>query len=278
MATEASIAADLRSLGCPEAGTLLVHASLASMGAVRGGAPTAVRGLLAALGPDGTVVVPSFTAGNSRTSPAYVRRTRGMSDRQLRAYHDTMEPFRTLSTPTQGMGRIAEEVRCTPGARRSGHPQTSFAALGAHAQWITAQHARDCLLGERSPLGRLYELGAHILLLGVGFDVCTAFHLAEYRPPGSTRRYDCKVMLDGTPGWVSFVDVDLHDEDFGRLGSWLETRSGDDGRIARGRIGDARSRLLPLRWAVDAAVEWMNLNRTAGPHPGPRPGSDGLSP
>jgi aminoglycoside 3-N-acetyltransferase len=271
MLAEASLAADLRRLGCPEAGTLLVHASLASVGAVRGGAPTAVRALRAALGPDGTLVVPAFTAGNSRTSPAYKARTHGMTDRQLREYHDTMEPFRSLSTPTQGMGRIAEEVRRTQGARRSGHPQTSFAALGPRAQWINARHARDCLLGERSPLGRLYELGAHILLLGVGFDVCTAFHLAEYRPPGPTRRYDCKVMVDGAPAWASFVDVDLHDEDFGHLGCWLETRSGDDGWVAHGRIGDAESRLLPLRWAVDAAVEWMNLNRLPRPS-GRRPG------
>lgn len=117
MPTEASIAADLRSLGCPEAGTLLVHASLASMGAVPGGAPTVVRALLAALGPDGTLVVPSFTAGNSLTSPMYVSRTRGMTDRQLRAYHDTMEPFRTLSTPSQGMGQD-----CRGGALYTGGP------------------------------------------------------------------------------------------------------------------------------------------------------------
>ncbi|MFG2134143.1 aminoglycoside N(3)-acetyltransferase [Streptomyces sp. NPDC048751] len=271
MHSKASLAADLRRLGCAQGTTLLVHASLGSMGPVRDGARTVVRALRAVLGPEGTLVVPAFTAGNSRTSPQYIARTRGMTDSRLREFHDVMEPFRASSTPSEGMGRIAEEVRRTAGARRSGHPQTSFAALGAHAERVTAWHAEDCHLGEQSPLGRLYELGAHILLLGVGFDVCTAFHLAEYRPPGPTRRYDCKVLVDGTPRWTSSVDVDLHDEDFGPLGRWLETRSRDDGptadgRIAHGRVGNAESRLLPLRWAVDSAVEWMDLHRPSRAH------------
>jgi aminoglycoside 3-N-acetyltransferase len=35
------------------------------------------------------------------------------------------------------------------------------------------------MFGEHSPLARLEEVGAQVLLLGVGYDVCTAFHLAE---------------------------------------------------------------------------------------------------
>ena len=44
-------------------------------------------------------------------------------------------------------------------------------------------HAPDCRLGERSPLARLEELHARVLLLGAGYDACTGFHLAEYRIP-----------------------------------------------------------------------------------------------
>jgi aminoglycoside N3'-acetyltransferase len=57
-----------------------------------------------------------------------------------------------------------------------------------------------CHLGERSPLGWLYAADAAILLLGVGYDACTAFHLAEYRRP-STRpqKYHCFVA-DGGDG------------------------------------------------------------------------------
>ena len=43
---------DLRALGAVEGRTLMVHSSLAGLGHVLGGAPAAVRALLAALGPD----------------------------------------------------------------------------------------------------------------------------------------------------------------------------------------------------------------------------------
>ncbi|MFI9251788.1 AAC(3) family N-acetyltransferase [Streptomyces sp. NPDC053069] len=214
------------------------------------------------LGSDGTLVVPTFTPGNSLTSRTYLARTRGMSKRQLSAHHARMTPFHAASTPSEGMGAIAEQVRTAVGAARSDHPQTSFAALGPGAKRTVAHHARDCLLGERSPLGRLYDGDADILLLGVGFEVCTAFHLAEYRLPAPTRRYDCRVMGRSGPRWTSFVDVDLDDSDFGELGRWLET-STHHGRdpVARGRVGAADSRLIPLRWAVDGAVAWMAAGR-----------------
>jgi aminoglycoside 3-N-acetyltransferase len=35
--------------------------------------------------------------------------------------------------------------------------------------------------GEASPLARLYDLDAWVLLLGVGYQRNTCFHLAEYR-------------------------------------------------------------------------------------------------
>ncbi|KOG30561.1 aminoglycoside N(3)-acetyltransferase [Streptomyces resistomycificus] len=265
MPTAACLTADLRALGVGNAMTLLVHASLRSVGPVPGGGPAVLRALRGALGPGGTVVVPTFTEGNSLTSRTYVRMTQGLTRSQLLSYRENMEPFSAASTPSDGMGRLAEEVRAAPGAVRSTHPQTSFAALGPRAAGITAGHALDCLLGERSPLGRLYEEGAYVLLLGVGFETCSAFHLAEYRQPGAVRRrYDCRVMTDDGPRWMGFVDVDLDDSDFGALGSWLESgASGGRGPVARGRIGAADSRLFPLRWAVDTAADWMAAGRTA---------------
>ncbi|MEU7059749.1 AAC(3) family N-acetyltransferase [Streptomyces sp. NPDC046197] len=270
MFTAASLAADLGRLGVERGATLLVHSSLRAVGPVRGGSRTVVRALRRALGPDGTLVVPTFTEGNSLTSRTYVSMTHGLTKHQLLSYRENMEPFSVASTPSDGMGRIAEEVRLSGQAVRSRHPQTSFAALGAGAARITAGHELECLLGERSPLGRLYEMGASILLLGVGFEVCTAFHLAEYRLPAPPRRrYDCRVLTDNGPRWTGFTDVDLDDSDFGVLGRWLETRP-HEGRspVVRGRVGHADCRLLPLPWAVDAALAWMTVCRQpAGERP-----------
>ncbi|MGW3990926.1 aminoglycoside N(3)-acetyltransferase [Streptomyces sp. NPDC004830] len=266
MFTETTLTADLRRLGCGRASTLLVHASMRSTGPVSGGARTVVRALRSTLVAHGTLVVPTFTPGNSLTSRIHRARTRGMTGRRLELFKDRMEAFDAASTPSEGMGAVAEEVRTSAGAVRSDHPQTSFAALGPRAGWITAHHARNCLLGARSPLGRLYECDAYILLLGVGFDVCSAFHLAEYRLPNSTRRYDCKVMTEQGPSWTSFVDVDFDDSDFGELGHWLETLPVDGpSPIARSRVGAADSRLIPLPWAVDAATLWLATGRGRPP-------------
>ncbi|SNX64627.1 aminoglycoside 3-N-acetyltransferase [Streptomyces sp. TLI_55] len=264
MRTAAVLSAHFRELGVEKGTTLLLHSSLRSVGPVRGGGRAVLSALRDALGPGGTLVVPTFTEGNSLTSRAYLHMTRDLTPLQLLSYREHMEPFCAASTPSQGMGRLAEEVRVTPGATRSTHPQASFAVLGPRAARITRDHPLDCLLGERSPLGRLYEEEAYVLLLGVGYETCSAFHLAEYRQPHPPRRrYDCRVLTQDGPRWLNYVDVALDDSDFGTLGRCLEAADpAPDGPVARGRIGAADSRLFPLRWAVDAAGDWLAKCRT----------------
>ena len=59
--TADDLARDLRAFGVPRGGVLMVHSSLSSLGRVLGGAPAVVRAFLAALGPDGTLVMPAFS-------------------------------------------------------------------------------------------------------------------------------------------------------------------------------------------------------------------------
>jgi aminoglycoside N3'-acetyltransferase len=50
---------------------------------------------------------------------------------------------------------------------RSAHPAFSLAALGPNANYLVADHAMTKDAGNHSPLGKLYELDGHVLLLGV---------------------------------------------------------------------------------------------------------------
>ena len=67
----------MRSVGVRPGSVLLVHSSLRAMGPVAGGPETVIRGLLQALGPDGTLLMPalSYAHVTSATPLFDLRRT-----------------------------------------------------------------------------------------------------------------------------------------------------------------------------------------------------------
>ncbi|MEU6368276.1 AAC(3) family N-acetyltransferase [Streptomyces sp. NPDC046931] len=256
---EEHLAEEFRALGVRPGGVLLTHASLRSLGPVRGKSRAVVRALRAALGPEGTLVVPTFTPENSDTSLVYRRRVQGLTEPQIAELRRRMPPYDRWRTPAVSTGRLAEEVRTHPEALRSEHPQTSFAAIGPLSHRIISGHSPRCHLGECSPLARLYEEGAQVLLLGVGFASCTAFHLAEYRMPEKPmQEYHCVIRVRGERTWWSYTDVALDDSDFAVLGASFEESGAP---IGTGRAGRADARVFGVRDAVDHAVAWMSSHR-----------------
>jgi aminoglycoside 3-N-acetyltransferase len=263
------LAADLRALGLREGGAVLVHASLRAVRPGPGGAGALTGALLDVLGAKGTLVVPTQTAWNSTTSPHYRDATAAMTDAERAGYRASLPAFDPAHTPSSGMGALAEYVRAMPGARRSAHPQSSFAAVGGEARRLMAVHDTDCHLGERSPLGALEACDGSVLHLGTGYEVCTMFHLAEYRYASLPRRlYECRVATPGTQdgnagaaagdGWIAFEDIDLDDTDFPALGRAFARQCPD---LREGPVGAAHALLFPARRAVRYAIRWMRRER-----------------
>ncbi|MEU3188471.1 AAC(3) family N-acetyltransferase [Streptomyces sp. NPDC006923] len=249
-----ALARDLAALGVTPGTTLLVHASLSGTGLDTDDLRTA---LLTALGEDGTLVVPAFTEENSDTSSAHLARVRGMTRRQAAAFRARMPAFDAETTPCEGMGRLAESVRTHPGAVRSAHPQTSFAAVGRRAHELMAGHPLHSHLGEDSPLGALVRADARVLMVNVGFAACTAFHFAEYGRAAQPRSYRCVVKApDGSPQWVEYEDVALDARDFEAIGAAFPW-----GVEQRGHLGGASVRLFPIKAAVAHAEAWMTEKR-----------------
>ncbi|GAB2738646.1 aminoglycoside N(3)-acetyltransferase [Streptomyces bullii] len=250
LVTRDSLATELRGLGVRPGETLLAHSSLRSLGWVNGGAVAVVQGLLDALGPDGTLVVPTQTGDLS--DPALWREP-PVPEEWWRTIRATMPPYDPATTPTRGVGVIPETVRTWPGALRSAHPQTSFAAVGPRAAEVIEGHAPDCRLGERSPLAKLEAMGARVLLLGAGYDACTSFHLAEYRTPSPL----VEVGRPGPAGWEVVTEVSITSDRFDELGHDFER----DRPVIRGKAGAADVRLFPVADAVAYAERWLPLHR-----------------
>jgi aminoglycoside 3-N-acetyltransferase len=254
-----TLAAEVRALRLPRGGVVLVHCGMRRIGTVPGGPRTLLWALRQALGPGGTVVVPAQTAGNSLTSRAYRQATAGMTDAERARYEAAMPGFDRANTPSQGVGVFAETVRRHPAARRSNHPQTSFAAVGPASDEIIRVHDLDCHLGERSPLGTLYRLGATVLMIGVEMDTCTALHLAEYRlhPPPPLMTFACFVIENGQRRQLRFEAPMLDDTDFRAAGNDLTEQP-----WARlGLVGSAPAHVLPMTATVDHATGWLARNR-----------------
>jgi aminoglycoside 3-N-acetyltransferase len=260
------LAEGLRSLGLKRGQDLLIHCSLRQVGRIDGGAATLLNAILDVAGQKATLVVPTQTTENSLTSTAFLSATAGLDAEERARFVAAMPGFDAVSTPSTGMGAFAEYVRTRPSASRSSHPQVSFAAIGPRARACTSVHDLDCHLGERSPLGWLYAAGAAVLLLGVGYSACTAFHLAEYHGPGTPyRSYHCFTSEGKRRVEHEFTDIELDDRDFELLGAELEAAAEQTGSgLQRGQVGSAACRLVPLRAAVDFARAWLPVHRGRG--------------
>ncbi|MFD7832431.1 aminoglycoside N(3)-acetyltransferase [Kitasatospora sp. NPDC059803] len=246
--TAGGLAAGFAQLGVRPGMVVHVEASLRALGPVDGGAATVADALLHVLGPGGTLVAYTATPENSATSRIHQTATAGLTPAETAAYRARMPRFDPATTPcSPTMGALSEEIRTRPGALRSRHPQTSWTALGRHAREITAHHPLTSHLGPESPLGRLYDLDARVLMLGVPMARFTAFHLADQRMPDvPLREYRCV----GPDGWLTFRAPELDDLHFADLGTRvLAAATG----ITTTHLGTTDCRLVPLREAVDLA-------------------------
>ncbi len=258
-ATRSSIVADLRALGLERGATVVVHSSLSKVGWVPGGAHAVVHAQLEAVGPDGTIAMP--THSGELSNPALWRNP-PVPESWWQPIRDEMPAFDPRLTPTSHMGAIVECFRHVPGVRRSAHPMVSFAAVGPNRDAIVDGHALDGAMGESSPLARLYDLDARVLLLGVGHANNTSLHLAESRaePDGPWLTNSSPVLVDGESRWVEHTSHDGDESDFEACGAaFAATAPGVAERT--GLVGAAASRLLRQRELVDFAVGWFRTNR-----------------
>jgi aminoglycoside 3-N-acetyltransferase len=208
----------LHAIGVVPGSVLVVHASFRAVGPVEGGPHGLIDALRDAIGPNGTLVMPSMTSSSVVYDPAF--------------------------TPTKGMGIVAETFRRLPDVLRGDHPTSSFAALGPQAAYIAAPQPVSPPHGPDSPVGRVHDLDGWVLLLGVDHTANTTIHLAEciagvpYRVSKTAT-----VLVEGRPQRVTFAENDHCCRHFALVDDWLRHA----GLQAEGTVGNAHVRLARSR-------------------------------
>ena len=246
--TLASLTNDLEGLGVVSGSTLIVHSSLRSIGWVDGGAPTLVQALIDTLGPAGTLAMPAATP--EFVDPA----TPGASEAEVERARGELPLFDRMLTPTS-LGVVPETFRKWPKTLRSDHPLESVCARGPAAEGITGEHPLAFSEGRGGPFDKLHELDSWILLLGVGFNRCTALHYAEsIAAKRRTTTVHFPLMEKGRRTWMEVPNVaNDNDTHFPMIGEEFTIANAP----LRGTIGRAPSTLCRMRELVTFAVAYF---------------------
>lgn len=248
----------LQTLGVAKGQVLMVHTSLSALGFVCGGAQVVIEALMEAVGPEGTLMMPTQSWKN--LDPAA-----GVHWEEPEQWWDLIRQnwpaYDKRLTPTNTMGAVAEMFRSWPGTLRSDHPARSVAAWGKYADYLTKDHDLSNIFGEGSPIGKLYELGGSVLLIGVGYDKNTSLHLADVRAdyPGKHMATECSAILEkGQRVWKNYETLYVDGEDFEQIGVAFEGCC----PVNKVPLGNGTLTLMDQRQLVDFAVYWIEKNRT----------------
>jgi len=228
----------LLDLGIQPGGVLLVHTSFSKVQPVEGGPIGLISALHAALGSEGTLVMPSMS-------------------------YDDEHHFDQTKSHCVEMGVVADTFWRLPGVLRSDNNH-AFAAVGRFAERITAPHPIDVPHGLDSPVGRVYELDGQVLLLGVDHTSNTTIHLCESMAGVRYRRdKDITILKDGEPTRFDYREIDHCCENFSLVDDWLDEK----GLQRRGQVGHAEARLVRSQDIVDVVTEKLKENETTFLHP-----------
>ena len=140
----------------PSDSVVVLHSALWPLWEAEVSPEELLDGLLKAIGPDRTLIMPTFTLDFARTGT-----------------------FHWSDTPSKDMGVLPELFRQRAGVVRSRNPMTSWAALGP-LQEEACRDVGDSVWGPGTPFYYMYENDARIIVLGIPLATsASVLHVAE---------------------------------------------------------------------------------------------------
>ena len=216
----------LRKLGLGKGDLVTLHSSLKSLGHVEGGGHAVIRALLETIGPQGTILMPAFSF-------------------PLKSQD---EPIFDVDETPSCVGLISELFRREYATHRSIHLSHSYAAAGPLAPELTVHRLDITPCGEDSPLGKFMRRDGKILLLGVGYNSCTAFHVVEEQMKAPYMRFQvnpkAKYRINGE---VFPLPSKIIERTFSYDFTVMESEFRAQGVIQEGKIGEASATMMSGR-------------------------------
>lgn len=202
----------LKRLKVQKGDTIIMHVALSSFGFLIGGEQSLIQTIIDYIGEEGTLVMPSQTVNISNPkSWEYPPVPEEWQD----DIRDSIYPYDPGKTPVDDMlGVVARYFSTYKGTKRSSHPLYSFCAYGRKADEIISKHDYNFGFGTDSPLGKLYDLNAKVLMIGTDCDSNTSIHLAENFLDREVIYESAPVIVENEKKWIEFknIELDIYDD------------------------------------------------------------------
>lgn len=262
IAGKMDLVADLETLGLSSGDGVFVHSALGKIGHVIGGPRSLIEALVETVGNTGLIGMPGFS--RDAYDPLDFLEL-DVSQEERDRIRQQVPGFDAALSDVRQNGSVPEAFRAWPGVVRSNHPTSSVLLLGPDAETFASAHdPLGWATGPKSPWGRLMNrANMKILLIGVGWNRCSALHAAESlaaHKRTKTRRFKFAGKDGGK--WITAPDVaDDLDTLFPLVGAQYE----QEGTVAFGKVGEAECRLADYNSLIAFACGWLNeRNRLDG--------------
>ena len=259
MFSRQELAAGFRGLGLVPGDTVMVHASVRSVGEVAGGPDQIHLALKDAVTSDGTLMMYA-------SCPSYVDEVgRGnLTSEQEREVLEKLPAFDPQTARSErDNGALVELLRTSPGSLVNAHP-ARFVVWGRQAEHLISIQPWHYAFGQGSALDRFVQLDGKILLIGCDHDNVTFLHYAEHIvdiPGKLVSKFRVPILQHGVRVWRDMEEFDTSerahpswpDRFFARIVDRYLDQSGNPG----GRVGDAQCFLLDARGLLNLALRLM---------------------
>jgi aminoglycoside 3-N-acetyltransferase len=230
--TRAGLLAALRKAGVREGDILMAHTALSDFGYFDGGADCVIDTLLEAVGPKGTVAVPTHSLNWVGALPYDPKTSRSL------------------------VGAITNQFLKRKNAVRSLHPTHSVAAIGPMAEMLVAGHDHTVAPQAREGFwGNLVKFNGKVLLM-CKQDSNTLLHAGELW--GGAPLPSCQVhfLKDGSRVEATIPGMPWHTSSF----KIVHERLAKSGLLKTTPLGESRMYLLRAQDGVDAMLQLMREN------------------